>query len=267
MEREHRKQQDVGVPGEDDQPAHDTEQQRTSRSGRRGPALGEVEQRRDQEERVRVAVERVEGGIVIEVGAEQQREQRRHGDAVAEMAPQQTGHHPQAGNDPQQSREPDGVLIVERETVARQVGPARQRIGDDEERRLHQGDADRVRVDPPAGARPADDRGELREPATAAVVGNRLECRVAVDQPGRQVDVVAVAVRANRRCGAAGGVDEHVAGKADQRERADETPRGAHRHPLPGGGQARREARRRQQPFELGPSADGPLRVPPADSM
>jgi hypothetical protein len=113
------------------------------------------------------------------------------------------------------------VLVVERETVRGDVAPLRQRMRDDEERRLQDRDADRVRVDPAAGAGPSNDRGEGGELATAAIVGDSAQRWVAVDDPGGQIDVVAVAVGSNRRPGAPGGVDEDISGDTEQCRREE----------------------------------------------
>ena len=82
------------------------------------------------------------------------------------------------------------------------------------ERRLQDGDANRVGVHP-ASASPGHRMMAVkaREFAAAAVARDRAAASCIVEQePRRQVDVVAEAVGPDRRIGARRGVDEHVSG-------------------------------------------------------
>src|SRR5919109_2817389 len=91
-------------------------------------------------------------GVVVQIRTKQDHYESRRHNAVAEMTLQQPAKDPQARYCPGKTRQADGVLVIQRESVRGQVGPVRQRMGDNEERRLHERDTDRVRVDPLPGA-------------------------------------------------------------------------------------------------------------------
>src|SRR5207237_10217481 len=93
------------------------------------------------------------------------------------------------------------MLVVERKAVARQVGPPREEMPDAEEREHEKRRADRARVQPAARGRKPPASGENGTGAAVPVARQGLERRIAVDEGGGQIDVVAVAVGANRGVG------------------------------------------------------------------
>ena len=106
------------------------------------------------------------------------------------------------------------VLVIEGEAVRRDdwsIGSARARrrttAPDDS-------DADRMSIHPPSRRRPADNRRIRRVDRRRSSPAPPPTTWCRETEPRRQVDVVAETVGTDRRVGTAGGVDEHVTGKA-----------------------------------------------------
>ena len=177
---------------------------------------------RTERERERVAPDAVERRVVKQARAEQERQESGVDDGFGEVTAQEAAQEPEAGDHITEARQAGRVLVVRTEAVGREVAPPRQGVRHGEERRDEDGFADRVRVDPVMGDRPADDgrpRGKL--PA-AAVVGDGGERRVVMKEPRRQVDVVRKRVGADRGPGAAGRVGVDVARQARDGREEDE---------------------------------------------
>src|SRR5581483_983141 len=184
---------------------------------RRPPVLDEQQQRRDQEERERVAEGAVEHGIVEQVGAERDRDQRREHHPVAEVQAQHAAEDHEPGDEIRQAGRADDVLVVEREAVAREIRPPREHVRDEEERQHQDRDAHRVDGQPSTALGPPVDADRLLDVvAGAAIESQRFERRVAVGDPGRQVFVVADAVAPDRPIAQMPGVDGAVCEQAER---------------------------------------------------
>ena len=136
------------MPRQEDQAGDDADHDRGALGGGSMPTLGELDQRREQRKRVRVAVGRVVGRVVVEVRSKEERNDGEVRDAIREVPAQHAPQDEESGDGPGQAGEARRVLIVEREAVGRQVGPVRQRVGGEKERRLQHGDANRMRDSP-----------------------------------------------------------------------------------------------------------------------
>ena len=188
------------------------------------PRVDERQQHGDEEERVNMTENAVVDPIVKEVGAKRHRRQRRERDGRGEVANEQAAQDGEPGQQIHQPGETRRVLVVGRKPVGQELRPAGQHMRGEEKRRDQQGRADRMRIDPAIGARPPSDARELRVSTAGKGTSLRLEGRVAAQKPRRQVDIVAVAVRAYRSGGVWTGVDGGVAGKREHAGDGDEMP-------------------------------------------
>ena len=118
-----------------------------------------------------------------QVGAPRDRDERPERHRRAEIPRERAPKHGQSREEVREPRQGGGVLIVEREAVTRQIGPACQQIGNDHERQHEHRHADRETIHPAVRARPSHHAGERGISAAAPILRERLERRVVVDEP------------------------------------------------------------------------------------
>jgi hypothetical protein len=169
---------------------------------------------------------------VKEVRAPCKGNERREHHAFAESPPEHRADDGEAGKEIRDAGYSCGVLVIEGEAVARQVGPPRQHMPDDEEGKDEEGFADRARIEPSPRGRISTDRGEVGKGTAVPVVRQRLERRIAIDERGRQVHVVAVPIGTDRSVCVREGVDGDVRRDRHARRRGDEVAHGARRHQI-----------------------------------
>ena len=145
-----------------------------------------------------MAVQAVPSGVVKEVGAEREHYDGRGDHTGPERARQDPRDQKQSNHKIRGSGEAGEVRVQPPEPIARQVPPARQQVGEREERRDQDRHANRMRVDPRAGGRPPDDCRVCGELSPAAIRCERGQRRIAVDEDGGQIDVIADRVRPDR---------------------------------------------------------------------